>query len=146
VRGFRAGDQGAARALILAGLAEHWGTLDPTLNPDLDDIAVAYGAGVFLVAVVEADGAERIVGTGALQPVDATTGQIVRMSVARKARRQGIGRQILDALLDAARARGMRRVVLETTATWTGAIAFYRRAGFEITHYQDGDVYFTLAL
>ncbi|HEY3725020.1 MAG TPA: hypothetical protein VGN59_16840 [Acidimicrobiia bacterium] len=32
---FAPGDQGAVRALILEGLAEHWGTLDPSLNPDL---------------------------------------------------------------------------------------------------------------
>lgn len=129
VRRVRAGDQAAARALILAGLAEHWGALDPTLNPDLDDIAATYGAGVFLVAVADEDGAERIVGTRALQPVDAMTGQIVRMSVARAARRQEVGRQILDALLAEARARGMRRIVLETTANWADAIAFYRCAG-----------------
>jgi putative acetyltransferase len=139
VRRFRAEDQAAARALILAGLAEHWGTLDPTLNPDLDDIAATYAAGVVYVAVTP-DGA--IVGTGALRPVDATTGEIVRMSVAREARRQGVGRRILGALLDEARARGMTRAILETTATWEGARAFYRSAGFEITHYADGDVYF----
>ena len=35
-------DQEAAQRLILAGLVEHWGTLDPTKNPDLDDIQRSY--------------------------------------------------------------------------------------------------------
>ena len=35
---FAGGDQEAAKNLILNGLVEHWGRLDPTLNQDLDDI------------------------------------------------------------------------------------------------------------
>ncbi|MBN1250472.1 MAG: GNAT family N-acetyltransferase, partial [Anaerolineae bacterium] len=146
IRAFQPHDQAAAKDLILAGLEEHWGTLDPTRNPDLNDVAATYAGASFLLAVMRDDSVERIVGTGALKPHNATTGEIVRMSVAREARRRGIGRRILDALLDEARVRGMTRVILETTETWAGAIAFYLAAGFEITHYQDGDVYFSLNL
>ena len=148
LRPFRPGDQPAARALILAGLAERWGALDPTLNPDLDDIAASYAGGVFLVATL----GDRLVGTGALRPWSSGTGlacedaEIVRMSVATDVRRQGIGRHILDALCAAARARGCRRVVLETTSTWTDAITFYEGAGFRRTHTQGGDTYFALDL
>ena len=59
-------------------------------------------------------------------------------------RRHGIGRLMLDSLCVEARRRGIRRLVLETTETWQEVIAFYQRYGFEITHYQDGDVYFAL--
>ncbi|MCJ7739200.1 MAG: GNAT family N-acetyltransferase, partial [Anaerolineae bacterium] len=101
-----------------------------------------------LVAWVESPGGKRIAGTGALKPhsgdAHARAGEIVRMSVARDCRRRGIGRRILDALIEIGRERGYARIIVETTQTWAGAIAFYQSAGFEITHHQDGNVYFVL--
>ncbi len=47
---FRTNDQGAVRELILDGLEEHWGTLDPLLNSDLEDIEASYAHGSVLVA------------------------------------------------------------------------------------------------
>ena len=142
LRPFRPEDQDAVRTLILAGLKEHWGTLDPTLNPDLDDITTSYKDATVLVAC---EGG-RIIGTGVLKPRDTDAGEIVRMSVAGTMRRRGIGRRILDALIAAGRERGYARIILETTETWDGAIAFYQSAGFKITHHQDGDVYFVMEL
>jgi ribosomal protein S18 acetylase RimI-like enzyme len=142
IRPFRPGDQHATRALILGGLAEHWSVLDAGKNPDLDDIAASYAAGLFLVAC---RGGE-VIGSGALLPAADGVGRIVRMSVARHARRQGIGSRILHALLAAARARGYHRVVLETTATWRGAIAFYQAHGFVFVAERAGDKHFVLDL
>jgi putative acetyltransferase len=142
LRPFRPEDQDAVKALILAGLKEHWGTLDPSLNPDLDDIATTYADATFLLACQ----GSRIVGTGGLKPRDTDAGEIVRMSVAAGCRRRGIGRRILDALIAAARDQDFARIILETTQTWAGAVAFYQAAGFEITHHQDGDVYFVMHL
>ena len=42
IRRFRPADQDAVKALVVAGLGEHWGGVDATLNPDLDDIASHY--------------------------------------------------------------------------------------------------------
>ncbi len=42
LRPFCAADQDAAGALILLGLGEHFGDLDPSLNPDLHNITVSY--------------------------------------------------------------------------------------------------------
>lgn len=138
IRPFQPADQTAARALILAGLAAHWGWLDPSLNPDLDDIAASYAGGVFLVAVNDG----RLVGTGALLPEAAGVGRIVRMSVSAAERRRGIGRAVLRALIAAAAARGYTRIVLETTTTWADAIAFYEANGFRRTHEAEGDIHF----
>lgn len=138
---FQPADQAAVKALVLAGLVDHWGVLDPTLNPDLEDIAHSYAQAVFLVARQ----AGQVVGTGALLP-RGECGEIVRMSVARALRRRGLGGRILRQLLDQARAAGMRQVVLETTETWDEVIAFYLRYGFRVTHHQAGDVYFALDL
>jgi len=139
---FHPDDQAAVKQLILAGLVEHWGFLDPTKNPDLENITVSYAGTTFLVARLGSD----IVGTGALVAHQAGTAEIVRMSVAQQHRRSGIGQRILDALIAQARAQGFHQVILETTATWQEVIEFYLRCGFRITHYLDGDVYFLLEL
>jgi GNAT superfamily N-acetyltransferase len=139
---FQPADQPAARQLILAGLAEHWGSLDPTKNPDLEDIAATYSQAVFLVARCQ----DQIIATGALVPRPDNVGEVVRMSVARHWRRHGIGRMILQALVERARQLRYQRIILETTAAWQDVIAFYLRFGFRITHYQDDDVYFELQI
>lgn len=130
--------QVSARALILEGMKEHWGTLDPTQNPDLSDIAGHYADGVFLIAL----SGEELIGTAALVPEGEGVMRIVRMSVARNLRRKGIASSILNALLERARECGCHRVVCETTDTWEDAIGFYRKHGFEITGRQNGEVHF----
>ena len=50
IRPFRPEDQAAAKSLILAGLEAHWGFLDPTRNPDLDDITSTYAGATFLLS------------------------------------------------------------------------------------------------
>ena len=146
IRPFTPADQTVVKSLILDGLVDHWGELDPALNPDLNDIAQSYDGATFLVACE----GERIVGSGALVPRSAEVVEIVRMSVAADCRRRGIASQVLAHLCQAARDGGFQKVILETTATWTDVIAFYRRFGFSITGYVDGefgtDVYFELVL
>lgn len=139
---FKPEDQAEVRALILAGLGERWGRLDPTKNPDLDNIASSYATATFLVARVN----DQVVGSGALVPRSAETAEIVRMSVAAARRQHGIGGQILRQLLRHAQAAGYRQVILETTATWQDAVRFYQKAGFCITRFQDGNAYFSIDL
>jgi GNAT superfamily N-acetyltransferase len=125
----------AIRALILSGLAEHWGTLDPLLNEDLDDFAASYGNGTTLVACHDG----RVVGTGTVIPRDTETAEIVRMSVAPAYRRSGLGRRLVENLVEAARRCGARRIVLETSAQWTEVVQFYKRCGFTLTHFEDSN-------
>lgn len=146
IRPFRPVDQEEAKALILAGLADHWGEIDPTLNPDLNDISTSYKDGIFIVATQGG----RIVGTGALVPHSAEKAEIVRMSVASDLRRSGIGTQVLDKLCEEGKTAGFSQLILETTATWDDVITFYQKYGFCITHYEESefgrDVYFALDL
>jgi len=135
IRAFEANDQQVVKQLILSGLADHFGNINPELNPDLDDIAVRYADDVFLVALEN----DQIIGCGALVKKDKITGEIVRMSVERSLRSRGIGRQILAALCDQARRAGFRRVVLETTATWQRVRSFYEASGFSYTHFIDDE-------
>jgi putative acetyltransferase len=139
---FQPEDQCRAKELILAGLAEHLGILDPSMNPDLDDIRSSYAGATFLVAWCGG----RIVGTGALVPRGNGTAEIVRMSVAADTRRRGIGSAILQRLCERAKDDGCKHVVLETTETWSEIIEFYKRSGFHVTNCSDGNTHFALDL
>jgi len=140
VRPFTAADQTAARSLILTGLGEHWGFIDETLNPDLDDIATAYPAATSLFLVVEDAG--DLIGAGCLIEDDPRTGRLVRMSVAAAARGRGIGRRLVSELEAAARHRGYTRLVCETTEDWVDATGLYLATGFTETGIRNGDRHF----
>ena len=57
---------------------------------------------------------DELVGVGALKQLDEGHGEIKSMHTAEGARGRGVGRAMLDHLLAVARARGYRRVSLET--------------------------------
>jgi GNAT superfamily N-acetyltransferase len=146
VHDLRADERDAVRSLILDGLEEHWGSVDPTLNRDLDDIAVTYAAGRVLVATVDGT----VAGTGTVVRRDDATAEIVRMSVAADYRRAGLGRVLVADLVTTARSWSMSRVVLETSAHWKEAVEFYVRCGFTQTHFESGtfgsDAWFEMKL
>ena len=144
IRPFTPADQAAVRALVLAGLQDHWGTLDPTLNPDLNDIGGWYGPLGGQTIVAEIDG--EIVGTGTVHRVDDRTAVLVRMSVSRDHRGQGLGKALVRALADEARSREYTRLVCETTDTWQDAISLYLATGFTIIDQRDGDYHFEMIL
>jgi GNAT superfamily N-acetyltransferase len=128
IRPFEPRDQPAARRLVNDGLGEHFGYVDESYNPDLDDIAARYRGRDDLFVVAELDGA--LVGTGALIREDEHTGRVVRMSVAPAQRRQGIARALVTHLIAAARQRHYSRLVVETNRGWDDAIGLYRVCGF----------------
>ena len=146
VRPFRGVDQALVRALILDGLAGRWGHLDEDLNPDLDDLALAYGAGTTLTAWI----GTRLVGTGTLVPRGEGVAEVLRMSTALDCRGRGIATRLLRDLLEDARRRGLRRVVLETSAGWTDARSLYESNGFIFDREEEGgyglDAYYWLDL
>lgn len=135
------------RELILAGLGEHWGVVDRSLNRDLDNMLESYGSGRTVVA---RDGRGEIVGTGTVVPRSRSVVEVLRMSVRGDHRKAGIGRLILDELVETARRWECETVVLETSSAWTDVVAFYLQCGFEVTHTEDGefgsDTWFALSL
>lgn len=86
--------------------------------------------------IVAFDASGQAVATGRLLKDQGTPGtaRIGRMAVARAVRGQGVGRQVLDALVAAARQRGDTQVVLSAQLH---ARNFYAQAGFVA----EGDVY-----
>ncbi len=67
------------------------------------------------------------VAAGRYYASDAATAQIGRMAVLAEHRGRGIGRRMLDALVDHARAHGYARAALNAQ---DHAVAFYAKAGF----------------
>ena len=74
-----------------------------------------------------------LIAVGALKQLDGFHAELKSMHTAGAARRRGAGRAMLDHLVGVARARGCRRVSLETgsMAAFAPARALYASAGFE---------------
>ena len=144
IRPFRPGDQEATRRLILAGLGEHFGFIDETMNPDVDDIQAHYVDPGHHFVLAEIDG--QIIGTGALIEEEPHTGRLVRMSVDPNYRGRGIGKTLVRYLMDVARERGYTRLLTETNDDWYDAIGLYRSCGFEAEGFRDGDIHLALDL
>ena len=129
VRDFGTDDQEALRRLILEGLRERWGdAFDPAFNADLDDFVANYidqGADVIVV-----ESHRHLVATGMLIPELPAAGRIVRTSVSSTHRRQGLGRRVVNELIERARRREMTEVRVLTDTPWTSAVALYWACGF----------------
>lgn len=144
IRPFVLADQPVVRRLILEGLGEHFGFIDETMNPDVDDIVAHFIAPghIFLVAQCEMD----IVGTAALILLGDGVAQMVRVSVSAQHRRRGIGRMLVNQLIGIARECGLQRIEVETNNDWEDAIGLYRRYGFVEHDRDDESVYMSLPL
>src|SRR5262249_20228904 len=143
VRRFEPSDQAQCRQIILSGLGEHFGSIDETRNPDLDDIAQSYLARGHDFYVAERDG--QVVGTVGLlfEPFRA---RIVRMSVSRKHRQQAIATALLKKCIETARERGVRDIVELTEPHWSDAVGFYLASGFEQYGSDAEDIHLRLSL
>lgn len=144
IRQITPADQAVARNIILSGLSEHFDQVDPTLNPDLDDIDSTYSAcgHPFVVATFE----ESIVGTGGLLVESMQEGRIVRLSVVREHRDHGIGQAIVTHLLTMARELNLHLIHVETNRDWYPAIGLYYRCGFKQLYVDDESVHMALDL
>jgi putative acetyltransferase len=73
---------------------------------------------------------DQLLGCGALKELDAEHGEIKSMHTAAAARGKGVGRRMLQHIIETARRRGYRRLSLETGATGDFAAARGLYAGF----------------
>jgi ribosomal protein S18 acetylase RimI-like enzyme len=85
--------------------------------------------GAFLVA----DEPDGVAGGVGVTPVDATNCEMNRLWVRAPFRRRGLARALSEASMDAARALGFTRMVLDVVPERTGAIALYESLGFTPT-------------
>lgn len=89
---------------------------------------MASGAQVYALR----DAAGKVLAVGALKPLGADKVELKSMHTAQTHRGIGLGRQMLDGLLDVARAQGAASAWLETGSApeFAAARALYHKAGF----------------
>lgn len=119
----------AIRALIGEHLAD-MASLSPPESIHALDLSGLTAPDVRLWSVWEGD---RLVGCGALKHLDEGHGEVKSMRTARDQRRRGVAAAVLEHLVAQARARGYRRLSLETGSQpgFAPARRFYARHGFE---------------
>lgn len=128
IREFEPGDELAFRLLN-----EAWITRYFAMEPE-DDHALADPWGTILNAggrIFVAVQQDRIVGCCALRAIGPGEFEVAKMAVAESAQRNGVGRRVLTAVVEAARAAGAIRLYLETNHILTPAIRLYESAGFQ---------------
>jgi putative acetyltransferase len=116
-----------AARIIAAALAEYGLPFEPEgrdadvatfgNRSEQDDFVVVDDGKVIALASVGPQGAEGV-------------GWVSKVFVAKDARRRGAGRKLLEAVHDAARARGYREVGLRTRVVFVEAIALYEAHGY----------------
>jgi DNA-binding MarR family transcriptional regulator/N-acetylglutamate synthase-like GNAT family acetyltransferase len=74
-----------------------------------------------------------VVGTGALLYVDENTYEIVKMAVTEHARGKQVGKRLTAALIDKAKEKGAKSIILKTDNKLWAAVNLYRKFGFKIT-------------
>lgn len=100
-----------------------------------------------------AERGDEVVGTAALVPgrVDGDM-ELAKLVVADSARGCGLGRRLTQQVIDRARARGARRLFLQSNSQLVAAVRLYEAMGFEhreplaAPDYETADVYMVLEL
>lgn len=147
VRNFQKQDQDDAKEIILHGLEDHFGFIDYSLNPDLDDIEKNYVQKGHVFVVAFDSTWKEIIGTGALLiDAEGSKGEIVRVSVDKNFRRRGIGKKITQVLIQKAEKKSLSAVIVATEHDWSDALGLYRSLGFVEFDKDEVDTYLRLEL
>jgi GNAT superfamily N-acetyltransferase len=81
------------------------------------------------------------VGIACMQRIGPTTAEVKRMYMRPSSRRQGLGRALLERLIEAARAAGYGSIRLDSPDFMTAAHALYRSSGFaDIESYPESEI------
>lgn len=127
IRQFQPGDAAPFRALNEAWITRFFKLEAPDLailgDPEAHILAPG---GQILMAECEGN----IAGCCALIPHGELCFELGKMAVDPRFQNRGIGRTLLEAAKDYARARGMRSLYLETNSGLAPALHLYERAGF----------------
>ena len=95
---------------------------------DMDEVQSHYfdNGGLFLAVLDNG----KLIGSGAVRKLDATTAELKRMWLLEDYHGRGIGYQLITRLFDFARTQRYERIILQTGSKQLRAIKFYRRLGF----------------
>jgi ribosomal protein S18 acetylase RimI-like enzyme len=140
LRRFEKKDEEAVYNLHISALKQAGTFIDTPksqeLDQDLKNIETIYinNNGEFFVTTVD----NKIVGMGALRKIDETTAEIKRMRVEPSMQGKGIGKLILDKLIERAKELGYKKLVLDVAEKQKGAQHLYESRGFK--EYKRGDI------
>jgi GNAT superfamily N-acetyltransferase len=119
---------------------EYWESFGLSLDfqgfgEELRGLPGVYGAlgGALLLAVDNAVDNNEPAGTIALRRLDQAAGEVKRLYLRPKYRGQGLGRRLLEAVMERAAAIGYENLYADTLAQMLEALSLYRRTGFEPT-------------
>lgn len=102
-------------------------TLQDYVRSNVDEFVTSLSSDEVLYLLREK---EEIIGMGALRKLKEGTGEIKRMYIKPEYRGKGLGREMLQLLLDKAKEYGFSEIYLETGAFMTPAQRLYRSMGF----------------
>ena len=130
-RPIREGDAEQLRALYLLSLSLNKGGFvqDVSYHGCITDIAAGLiDAGGEMLALCDGDA---ICGFGAIKPLDENGAvELGNLHLHPDYQKRGLGRRLIEALLDCARSKAFEKVVLHVTVTQESAIALYKKLGF----------------
>lgn len=98
--------------------------------------------GVIIMAAI----GDNIIGTGSLLPLEEAIYEVAKMAVTEQYQAQGIGKRILQALIERARSMEANRLYIVSNTKLERAIRLYRRHGFKNSaenrhsHYERGNI------
>jgi putative acetyltransferase len=114
---------------------EYWNSFGLPLGfqgfgEELQGLPGVYGAegGLLLLALYQGEPA----GTIALRRLDRTAGELKRLYLRPRYRGHGLGRLLLESVMERARAMGYERLYADTLPAMATALRLYQGAGFEL--------------
>lgn len=118
-------------------------------DDELEHLKEKYGAPEGAIYILTADGVD--IGCIALRKIDEKTCEVKRVFLQMDYRGIGLGKQMMEQVIEDARRAGYREMVLDTLPIMTGACGLYERMGFVPTEkYNDNPlpyaIYMKLAL
>jgi putative acetyltransferase len=131
IRPYAPNDQAVFSALTHEWVSRHFNRLeaeDIAFSTNPQRYIIDPGGALFMA---ELDG--QVVGTVGVQKMDATTAELVRMSVTQGMQGHGIGKALLLNAIQWTKSQGFPTLILETHSSLTPAITMYTRNGF--AHY-----------
>lgn len=121
------GDRDEIVALVYSALKEFGLVPEPKgVDADLENVESSYSDGYF--GVIEHNG--KIVTTYALFHIDNSVAEIRKMYAKPEVRGKGLGRWMVNHLIEIAKHNDYRTIELETASPLVDAIALYKKLGF----------------
>ena len=84
---------------------------------------------------------DKLIGTVALKKLDENTVELKAMYLDRSYRGKGLGRRLMDKIVDEAKRLGYKSIVLDSMSQYKDALRLYERTGFQNTERYNENLY-----